>query len=74
MDIQEKTKKFVSSAPPLRDADLEQINGLFRAYLFRIARTGEYWTTCCRKHVEPHKELSPQERTIMICEHTAGAL
>jgi len=70
MDIQEKTAKFVSSAPPLRDADLEQINGLFRAYLFRIARTGEYWTTCCRKHVEPHKELSPQERTIMICEHT----
>ena len=38
MDIQEKTAKFVSSAPPLRDADLEQINGLFRAYLFRIAR------------------------------------
>ena len=70
MDIQEKTDRFVASAPPLRDADLNQINGLFRAYLFRIARTGEYWTTCCRKHVAPHRELTGKEEMIMWAPHT----
>lgn len=70
MDFQEKTDRFVTSAPTLRDADRERINGLFRAYLFRIGRTGEYWTTCCRKHVADHKQWTPQEEEIMRAPHT----
>lgn len=49
MTGQEKAVDLERRAPRLREQELEEINGLFRAYLFRRAN-GEVWTTCCRKH------------------------
>jgi len=42
--------KFRARAPKLRARDVEEINGLFPAYFFRRKRTGEVWTTCCRRN------------------------
>ena len=51
MTEQEKAERFAKSAPPLREGELEAINALFPAYIFRRSRTDEIWTTCCRKHM-----------------------
>jgi len=48
MGIQEE--KFLASAPKLRKKDVDAINDLFTAYVFRREKTGEIWTSCCRKH------------------------
>lgn len=62
---------FLERAPELTEAELEEINGLFRAFIFRRRSTGEYWTTCCRKHVllERERTVTPEMRTIMEAEH-----
>lgn len=49
MTAQEKAADLERRAPRLREQDLEEINGLFRAFLFRSAG-GDVWTTCCRRH------------------------
>ena len=53
------------SAPPLTKAELEQINGLFFAYIFRRRKTREIWTTCCGRH----RKL-PKEHPILEAAHT----
>lgn len=47
----ERKQRFLASAPKLRKKDVDAINALFTAYVFRRQKTGEIWTTCCRKHV-----------------------
>lgn len=49
MTEREKAADLERRAPALRAEDLEKVNGLFRAYLFRGAG-GQVWTTCCRRH------------------------
>ncbi len=51
MTEREKAECFAKSAPPLRDGELEAINALFPAYIFRRSSTKEIWTTCCHKHM-----------------------
>lgn len=51
MTEQEKAGRFVELAPTLREGELEAINALFPAYLFRRRKTGELWTTCCHEHI-----------------------
>ena len=51
MTEQEKATQFAEMAPPLREGELEAINALFPAYMFRRRKTGELWTTCCREHI-----------------------
>ena len=51
MTEQEKATKFAELAPPLREGEMEVINALFPAYMFRRRKTGELWTTCCREHI-----------------------
>lgn len=51
MTSQEKAEQFAGKAPPLNQAELDAINALFPAYIFRRSRTDEIWTTCCRKHM-----------------------
>lgn len=51
MTEREKAEKFAEQAPPLREGELEAINALFPAYLFRRRKTGEVWTTCCHEHI-----------------------
>ena len=50
MTEQEKAERFAKSAPPLRDGELEAINALFPAYIFRRSCAEEIWTTCCHEH------------------------
>lgn len=38
-------------APRLREEDLERINDIYPAYLFRCRKTREIWTTCCGQHI-----------------------
>lgn len=41
---------FAAQAPKLSQTEIDQINDLFPAYLFRRRSTREIWTTCCRRH------------------------
>lgn len=67
MTEQEKAEKFVKSEPPLNKWEMEQINKLFPAYIFRRTRTAEVWTSCCGRHA--HLGESPAERAILYAEH-----
>lgn len=51
MARQEDAERFAKKAPPLSQAELDAINALFPAYIFRRSRTDEIWTTCCRRHM-----------------------
>lgn len=55
MTNEEKKEKFLKAAPKTTAEELDKLNGLFQAYIFRRAKTKEVWTTCCRKHkiIEP---------------------
>lgn len=48
--MNKETEKLLSRAPALRRRDIEDINNLFSGYIFLRRKTGEIWTTCCRKH------------------------
>lgn len=50
MDEKKRTEQLARLAPRLTDRELREINGLFRAYIFRRSRTGEVWTSCCGVH------------------------
>lgn len=50
MDAKKRTEQLARLAPRLTDRELREINGLFRAYIFRRSRTGEVWTSCCGVH------------------------
>lgn len=54
-----KPEEFAAMAPPMTPEVLEELNRMFRAFIFRRSKTWEYWTTCCRKHVK-----IDQERTV----------
>lgn len=62
---------FAALAPKLTERELEAINGLFRAFIFRRSKTGEYWTTCCRRHVvlDEERTVTPAMRGLMETEH-----
>lgn len=53
-----EARVLVEKAPKLSREDMVAFNALFPAYLFRRAKTGEVWTTCCHKH----KTLLPEGR------------
>ena len=50
MNAKKRTEQLARLAPRLTDRELREINGLFRAYIFRRSRTGEVWTSCCGVH------------------------
>lgn len=49
-------EEFYALAPKMTPEDLDALNGMFRAFVFRRTKTREYWTTCCRKHVKLDRE------------------
>lgn len=59
-----KEDDFLARAPKWRKKDIEAVNALFDSYIFRREKTGEVWTTCCRKHV-----TLPPEHPIWNFEH-----
>lgn len=61
MTEQEKAGRFVELAPTLREGELEAINALFPAYLFRRRKTGELWTTCCHEHITAGMDCADQD-------------
>lgn len=45
-------REFEQRIPKLEPGDVDKINRLFPAFIFRRRKTKELWTTCCRKHIE----------------------
>ncbi len=56
-------------APKLRAEDLKRINDIYPAYLFRVRKTGEVWTTCCGHHVHADETKGEAWRTVMEASH-----
>lgn len=56
-------------APRLRKEDLERINGIYPAYLFRRRKTGEIWTTCCGHHLQVSETNSDAWKAVMEAPH-----
>ena len=56
-------------APRLRAEDLERINDIYPAYLFRVRKTGEVWTTCCGHHVHADETKGEAWRAVMEAPH-----
>ena len=50
MTEQEKAERFAKSAPKLNKQEIEELNDLFPAYIFRRSKTREVWTSCCGRH------------------------
>lgn len=58
-------------APALNQKELEEVNDLFPAYIFRRSRTRELWTSCCYRHevLPGSKQWSKEQRAVMMEEH-----
>lgn len=64
--------EFAELAPKLSQGEMEELNRLFRPFIFRIARNKEYWTSCCQRHVIINEErtVTPDMRQLMVEPHT----
>ena len=60
----EQARKLIEAAPDLTHADHVAANGEFPAYLFRVRKDREIWTTCCRTH-----EFLPEDSEILQAPH-----
>lgn len=65
-------EEFAALAPKLTEQEMQAINGLFRAFIFKVTRKGEYWTSCCRKHVilSEERTVTAEMREILDVPHT----
>lgn len=66
-----KALRLVQAAPELTKQEEQEINGLFPAYIFRVRRDRELWTTCCREHhkiAKGHETYAEQK--VLDAEHT----
>lgn len=72
MDETTKAMQMVTAAPAMTAAELADINATFPAYLFRVRRTREIWTTCCGRHeVIQKSEYTDAEYAVLEAEHHA---
>ena len=46
----ERAAQMERMAPKPTAQEMEQVNDLFRHFIFKRSGTGEIWTTCCRRH------------------------
>lgn len=46
----ERAAQMERLAPKPTPQEVEEVNGLFRHFLFKRTGKGEIWTTCCRRH------------------------
>ena len=66
-----KALRLVQAAPELTKQEEQEINGLFPAYIFRVRRDRELWTTCCREHHKIAKgQETYEEQKVLDAEHT----
>ena len=49
-DGKERAAQLERLAPKPTPQEVEEVNGLFRHFLFKRTGKGEIWTTCCRRH------------------------
>ena len=61
--------RLVRAAPPLRAEDLERINAIYPAYIFRRRKTGEVWTSCCGQHIQVSEADGAAWETVMAAPH-----
>ena len=61
----DKCLALAKAAPKLTQQELEEMNALFPAYIFRRRKTREVWTTCCGSH-----GVLPATSPIMEAMHT----
>lgn len=61
----DKCLALAKAAPKLTQQELEEMNALFPAYIFRRRKTREVWTTCCGSH-----GVLPATSQIMEAMHT----
>lgn len=67
-----KAEQMVAAAPAMRPEDLDAINDNYTAYIFRVRRTREIWTTCCHRHeVIPKAEYTSAEYDVLAADHCA---
>lgn len=67
----DKALRLVQAAPELTQKEEQEINALFPAYIFRVRRDRELWTTCCREHHKIAKgQETEAERKVLDAEHT----
>ncbi len=65
-----ETELFVQEAPPLNQEEMDSINALFPAYIFRRSCTNEIWTTCCHQHMT----VSDEDMMVVIPERNFPAI
>lgn len=62
--------ELLKGAPELSEEEKRKMNGIFQAYIFRIRRTKEVWTSCCGAHKTLSGEISDAEYKLLTEEHT----
>lgn len=70
MTNEEQKENFLNAAPKTTAEELDKLNGLFQAYIFRRAKTKEVWTTCCRKHKIIEPGMRAEEDMLLHERHT----
>ena len=70
MENKKEIDRLVKGMPALTEQAIEQTNALFPAYIFRVHKKRELWTTCCRRHVVlPKQGWSAAEDDVMAAPH-----
>lgn len=71
MDEKKKAEKLAAAAPAITTKELAEINGHYRAYIFRCKKTREIWTTCCGRYETVSKsEYSDNLHAVMEADHS----
>ena len=67
----ERAAQLERLAPKPTAQEMEQVNDLFRHFLFKRCGKGEIWTTCCRRHtfVKPDTDNADELR-VLSAPHT----
>ena len=71
LNEKERAAQLVRLAPKPTAQEMEQVNDLFRHFLFKRCGKGEIWTTCCRRHtfVKPDTDNADELR-VLSAPHT----
>ena len=66
MDEKERASALERLAPKPTAQEMEEVNGLFRHFLFKRCGKGEIWTTCCRRHtfIKPDTDNADELRAL----------
>lgn len=67
-----KAAALAKAAPDIRADQMEEINAAFDHYIFRIRRTGEVWTSCCRRHEHISREQGEAFAAVLDAPHHCG--